>query len=138
MKQNQEMALAKRETRYDLKPAVKARLYLAPQNTTVTVNIVNLSKSGLSVRCGDAIPAESDVYLILHGQQVRLVEIWELPAPNGKVAYGFKCARRDTDLVKLFVGAGVSIAKAKEKTQSEEEHFVEEFSTMEFEAFPAA
>ena len=138
MQSAQEMALVQRQKRYDLKTSVKARLHLAPHGTSLIAYIVNISKSGLSLRCREPIPDDADVYLLLHDQHVHLIQVWELPAPKGSLAYGFKSARRNIDLVRMFVSAGLPISKAKEKIQSDEEHFVEEFSTIEFEAFPAA
>ena len=138
MKPQRKAEIIQREKRYDLKRAVKARLYLAPLGANLTVRIVNISKSGVSVRSRDAIPENVDIYLLLNNTHVRLLPTWELPAPEGCLAYGFKCARRNIDLVNIFVSAGVPISNAKEKIQSDEERFVEEFSTIEFEAFPAA
>ena len=138
MQQIEKSALVQREKRYDVKVAVKARLYLAPQGENLVVKIANISKSGLSIRSQDVVPPESDVFLILNGQHVRLNLVWELPAPNGRMAYGFKCVRKNADLVRMFVGAGLAISQTKEKLQSDEESFIEEFSTIEFEAFPSA
>ena len=138
MEQSKKAALIQREKRYHLKVAVKARLYLAPQGETLVVKIANISKSGLSIRSREPVPSDSHVFLLINGQHVRLIPVWELPAPNGYLAFGFKCARENIDLVRMFVSAGLSISKAKEKLQSDEERFVEEFSTIEFEAFPAA